>query len=46
MEKKAYSEAFSTTRDVVKYLNANEIPKEDIVDILDIKGELLLVYYK
>lgn len=46
MEKKAYSEAFRTTREIVKYLNANEIPKEDIVSILDIKGELLLVYYK
>lgn len=46
MEKKAYSEAFRTTREIVKYLNANEIPKEDIVGILDIKGELLLVYYK
>jgi len=46
MEKKAYSEAFRTTRDIVKFLNANEIPREDIVSILDIKGELLLVYYQ
>lgn len=46
MEKKAYSEAFNNTRDIVKYLNANEIPREDIVDILDIKGLLILVYYK
>ena len=46
MEKKAYSEAFNSTRDIVKYLNTNDIPKEDVVDILDIKGQLLLIYYK
>lgn len=45
-KKHAESEAFNNTRDLVKYLNANDIPREDIVDILDIKGQLLLIFYK
>ena len=45
-KKHADSEAFNSTRDIVKFLNANDIPREDIVDILDIKGQLLLIYYK
>lgn len=46
MEKQACCEAFNTTRDIIKYLNGNEIQREDIVTILDIKGQLLLIYYK
>ena len=45
-EKIAYSESFNNTREVVKFLNANEIPREDIVDILPLKEQLILIYYK
>ena len=47
MEKKklADCEPFNNTRELIKFLNNNEIPREDIVDILDIKGQLLLIYY-
>lgn len=44
--KKAVCEPFNNTRELVKFLNEWEIQKEDIVDILDIKGQLLLIYYK
>lgn len=45
-KKYAECEPVGTTRELVKFLNNNNIPKEDIVSILDIKGQLLLIYYK
>jgi len=38
-------EPFDTIRNLVKFLNKKNIPKEDIVEILNINGQLLLVYY-
>jgi hypothetical protein len=45
-EKIAYSEPLANSRALVKFLNDNNIPKEDIVTVLDGKGQLLLIYYK
>lgn len=44
-EKIAYSEPLKNTRDLVNFLNAQRIPKEDIVTILDKGEQLLLIYY-
>lgn len=46
MQKFIYSEPFKTTRDLVKFVNNNEIPREDIVTILLLRGEIMLIYYK
>ena len=38
-------EPFDNVRKLVKFLNKKNIPKEDIVEILNINGQVLLVYY-
>ena len=46
MEKKyADCEPLNSTRDLVKFLNNNNIQREDVLAVLDIKGQLLLIYY-
>ena len=48
MEKKACSMNFNNTRDLVNFLNKNNIEKEDIVAVLDMMattGQLFLIYY-
>lgn len=45
-EKTAFSEPFSNTRELIRFLNDFKIKKEDIVTVLDLKGQLLLIYYK
>ena len=42
----ACCEPFSTVRDLINFLNENDIPKDSIVDILEKSGLLLLIYYK
>lgn len=44
--KVAHSEPFSTTRDLVTFLNDNKIPREDVVQIITINGIIFLIYYK
>lgn len=39
-------EPFNNTRELIKFLNNNNISKEDIVEILNIKEQLLLIYYR
>lgn len=49
MEKDAHSQNFNNTRDLVKFLNENRIPKEDIISVIDMvktTGQLFLIYYK
>lgn len=46
MEKQADCAVFNNTRDIISYLNSNRIPREDIVTIMDMKGQLFLIYYK
>lgn len=41
----AHSEVFNTTREVVDFINARNIPKGDIVTILYIGCQLFLIYY-
>ena len=41
----AHSEVFNTTREVVDFINAHNIPKSDIVTILYIGYQLFLIYY-
>ena len=43
---KAYSEPFNNTREIVKFINDNDIKREDIVAVIDRKTELYLIYYK
>lgn len=45
MKKYAESVPISNTRELIKFLNENEIQKEDIVTVLEIKGQLFLIYY-
>ena len=46
MEKsKACSEPFSTTRELVDFINDRHVRKEDIVEILNIHGQLFLIYF-
>lgn len=42
----ACCEPFSTVRELINYLNDNNIPKDSIVDILEKSGLFLLIYYK
>lgn len=46
MKKKAVSEVFTNTRELVNFINKEEISREDIVSILPMNGQLFLVYYK
>lgn len=46
MEKHADCAVFNNTRDIIQYLNNNKISREDIVTIMDMKGQLFLIYYK
>jgi len=46
MEKFIHSEPFKNTRELVKFVNNNEIPREDIVTIILLKGEIMLIYYR
>ena len=46
MEKKADCAVFNNTRDIIQYLNSNRIPREDVVTIMNIQGQLFLIYYK
>ena len=41
----AYSEVFNTTREMVDFINACNIPKGDIVAVLPIGGQIFLIYY-
>lgn len=41
----AHSEVFSTTREMVDFINACNIPKGDIVAVLPIGGQLFLIYF-
>lgn len=41
----AYCEPFATARDLVKYINNSNLQKADILDILNINGQLFLIYY-
>lgn len=42
----ACCEPFPTVRNLVNFLNDNNIPKDSIVDILEKNGLFLLIYYK
>ena len=44
--KAAQCEPLSNTREVVKFLNQEEIQKDDIVAIIPAGGQLMLIYYK
>ena len=44
-EPKAYSEPFPTTRALVDFINERHLQKTDIVTILNIGGQLFLIYY-
>ncbi len=46
MDKYIYSEPFNNTRELVYFVNEHEIPKEDIVTVLNLHGQLMLIYYK
>jgi hypothetical protein len=47
MNKRAQGEAFSNTRELVTFLNENEIKREDIVAVLmPIANQVFLIYYK
>lgn len=50
MEKKFYAEILATAREVVKFINENKIPRENIVGINCVPGALssnfVLFYYK
>lgn len=43
-KKRADCEPLNNVRDLIKFLNNNNIKKEDIVTVLD-KGQLFLIYY-
>lgn len=44
-EPEAHSEPFATTREIVDFINDRHISKADIVEILQINGQLFLIYY-
>ena len=44
--KTAQCEPLNNTRELVKFLNQEEISMEDIVDIIPTGGQFMLVYYK
>ena len=44
-EQKAYSEPFPTTRALVDFINERRIQRTDIVTILNVGGQLFLIYY-
>ena len=46
MRKYADCAVVRTTRDLINYINDNNISKEDIVTVLEIKGQIFLIYYK
>lgn len=46
MEKFAKGESFSNSRELVKFLNNNNIPQEDIVAVFEVKGQVILIYYQ
>ena len=35
-----------TTWDLISFLNENEIPKENIIEIFPLKDMIMLIYYK
>lgn len=41
----AHGEVFSTAREVVDFINASSITRNDIVAILPIGGQLFLIYF-
>ena len=41
----AHSEPFATTWELVSFINDRHIPKQDIVAVLPIGGQLFLIYY-
>jgi len=42
----AQSEVFNTTRELVDFINAHNIPKSDIVSVLYIGYQLFLIYFE
>lgn len=42
----AQSEPFRTTRELITFINDNGIQKEDIVQIITLKDQMFLIYYK
>ena len=44
-EPKIYSAPFPTTRALVDFINERSIQKTDIVTILNVGGQLFLIYY-
>lgn len=41
----AHSEVFNNTREMIEFINSRNIPKEDIVTVLYIGGQLFLIYF-
>ena len=44
-EPEAHSEPFATTREMVDFINDRHISKADIVKILQINGQIFLIYF-
>ena len=44
-ELEAHSEPFATTRELVDFINDRHIPRQDIVDVLTIGGQIFLIYF-
>ena len=41
----AHSEPFANTRELINFINDRHIPKQDIVSIIPIGGQLFLIYF-
>lgn len=46
MEKKAKCEPLTNARELVKFINSENLSKDDILTVLDSKGQLLLIYFE
>lgn len=45
-EKIAYSKPFSSTREMVKFINEEKLTREDIITVLYMSGSIFLIYFK
>ena len=41
----AKAETFKNSREIVNFINEHNLQREDILDILDREGQLILIYY-
>lgn len=46
MEKQAKCEPLTNARELVKFINSENLSKDDILTVLDSKGQLLLIYFE